>query len=231
VGLEESSRRQRDATALLNSETGVRRLFWIVIAALVLYVVLDAVAQSLPPYYSPIKDAESDLAVGPYGYIMAINFLNRGILALVFLYALSKTVKADLGTVGSFRAGMYVFGVWAVGAILLAFFPTDVPPTPVSWHGAIHLIVAALAFLGGSFGALMLSLQFTRSDALRNVKTPALVVAALSVLLLFVGFGTLNGPIGGLTERIFLGSVLLWQLVVSLHLARRRSGVGQVAEQ
>ena len=215
----------------MNSETSVRRLFWIVIAAVVLYVVLDAIAQSLPPYYSPIKDAESDLAVGPYGYIMAINFLNRGILALVFLYALTKTVKADLGTAGSFRTGMYVFGVWAVGAILLAFFPTDVPPTPVTWHGTIHLIVAALAFLGGSFGALLLTLQFSKSEALRNVKTSALVIAALSVLFLFVGFGTLTGPIGGLTERIFLGSILLWQLVVSFHLARRRPGVGQVAER
>ena len=204
----------------MEKQTDVRRLFWVVIAAIVLYVVLDAVAQSLPPYYSPIKDAESDLAVGPYGYIMAINFLNRGILSLVFLYAVSRTVKADLETVRGFRTGTYVFGVWAVGAILLAFFPTDVPATPVSWHGVIHLVVAALAFLGGSFGSLMLSLQFSKSEALRNVKTPALVIAALSVVFLFVGFGTLTGPIGGLTERIFLGSVLLWQLVVSFRLAR-----------
>jgi len=215
----------------LEKQTDLRRVFWIVIAAIVLYVVLDAIAQSLPPYSSPIRDAESDLAVGPYGYIMAVNFLNRGFLALAFLYALSRTVKAELGTVRGFRTGIYVFGVWAVGAILLAFFPTDVPPTPVSWHGAIHLIVAALAFLGGSFGALMLSLQFSKSETLRNVKTPALVISALSVLFLFVGFGTLTGQIGGLTERIFLGSVLIWQLVVSFHLARRRTGVGQVAEQ
>jgi hypothetical membrane protein len=206
----------------LDKQTDVRRLFWIVIAAIALYVVLDAIAQSLPPYYSPIRDAESDLAVGPYGYIMAINFLNRGILSLVFLYALSKAVRADTGAVGGFRTGMYVFGVWAVGAILLAFFPTDVPATPVSWHGAIHLIVAALAFLGGSFGALMLSLQFSKSEALRKAKTPALVIAVLSVVFLFVGFGTIAGPIGGLTERMFLGSVLLWQLVVSFHLARRQ---------
>lgn len=213
----------------MNEGINTRRLFWIVIGAIVLYIVLDVIAQSLPPYYSPIKDAESDLAVGPYGYIMAINFLNRGILALVFLYALSKMVKADLGALGGFRNGMYVFGVWAVGAILLAFFPTDVPATPVSWHGAIHLVVAALAFLGGSLGALMLTLQFSKSEPLREARTRALVIAALSVVFLLVGFGTIASSIGGLTERIFLGSVLLWQLVVSFHLARRKSGIRQVA--
>jgi hypothetical membrane protein len=67
-------------------KTNARRLFWVVIAAIVLYVVLDAIAPSLPPHYSLIKDAKSDLAVGPYGYVMAINFLNRGALSLLSLH-------------------------------------------------------------------------------------------------------------------------------------------------
>lgn len=64
----------------------------LVVGAIFLYVLLDAITQSLHPHYSPIPNAESDLAVGPFGYIMAVNFLNRGILSLVFLYALSKTL-------------------------------------------------------------------------------------------------------------------------------------------
>jgi hypothetical membrane protein len=179
----------------------------------------------LPPHYSPVRDAESDLAVGPYGYIMALNFLNRGAFSLVFLYALSKTVQVngglELGGPGrSFRVGTYVFGVWAVGAILLAFFPTDVPATPVTWHGAIHLVVAALAFFGGAFGALLLSFQFGKSRVVQRAKGPALIIAIFSVVLLFVGLVSIAGPIGGLTERMFLGSVLLWMAVISGHLVR-----------
>jgi hypothetical membrane protein len=63
------------------NESPSRSLFFATIVGVILYVVLDAVVQMLPPPYSPISHAESDLAVGPYGYIMAINFANRGILS------------------------------------------------------------------------------------------------------------------------------------------------------
>ena len=49
------------------------------IAGIALYLVLDVVAQMLPPHYSPVRQAESDLAVGPYGYVMTINFVVREI--------------------------------------------------------------------------------------------------------------------------------------------------------
>jgi hypothetical protein len=66
----------------------VRQLSAIVDAQIILYVVLDAIVQVLPPHYSPISQAESLLAVGPYGYIMTVNFLNRGVFSLLFVYVL-----------------------------------------------------------------------------------------------------------------------------------------------
>lgn len=204
-----------------------RRLFTLATAGVVLYVVLDAVAQALPPHYSPIRDAESDLAVGPYGYIMTMNFLNRGVLSLVFLYALNATARAA-GSHGRLR-GTLVFAVWGVGAILLAIFPTDVPATPVSSHGAIHLVVAIFAFLGGAFGALLLSLDFQELPIFNRTKPAAVTLSALSVLLVLIELGLpfiaphLAARVGGLTERLFLGSVLLWVAVVSVALARGES--------
>ena len=207
-----------------------RRLFGLVIAEILLYVVLDAIAQSLPPHYSPIRDVESDLAVGPYGYVMTLNFLNRGVLSLVFLYALIATMRAS-GAVdhGKRPRGTLAFAVWGVGALLLAVFPTDVPATPVSGHGAIHLLVAILAFIGGAFGALFLSMEFKRFSSFKTAESISVVFAALSVLLLLVDLAMpfiaphLNSRIGGLTERLFLGSVLLWIGVVSALLYKHGS--------
>jgi len=62
----------------------VRYPLVIVDALIILYVVLDAIAQVLPPHYSPLSQAESLLAVGPYGYIMTVNFLIRGVFSLLF---------------------------------------------------------------------------------------------------------------------------------------------------
>ena len=198
-----------------------RILFACAIVGIILYFVLDVVAQSLPPHYSPIGQAESDLAVGPYGYVMTLNFINRGMLSLCFLFGLLLTAYAT-GTPGvRFRRGACAFSVWSIGALLLAAFPTDVPPTPVSWHGAVHLLVAVLAFIGGAAGALYISLGMARGGTVAGVRRVAVPLAALCVVLCVVEL--LGGSVapgffsrdGGLVERLFLGSVLLWVGAVS----------------
>jgi hypothetical protein len=200
----------------------------------VLYLILDIAAQSLPPHYNPISTAESDLAVGPYGYIMAINFLNRGLLSLAFLYAFLRTVAASGVDSAKFRTGVYLLGVWGVGALLLAAFPTDVPSSPVSWHGAIHLVVALLAFIGGAFGTISISMKLGDYETLRGARRFALALAAVAVLFLLLLFGLpfvaphLASKIGGVTERVLIGSVLTWILYVSVYLVRRKETLAPV---
>ena len=119
---------------------------------------------------------------------MALNFVNRGLLSLAFLYTFGRTLSF-LGVDSAKYRGVFLLGVWGVGALLLALFPTDVPATPVSWHGLIHLVVAFLAFVGGALGVLGLSLQFGHDPALRDLKKFALPVAAIAVLFLVLLFG------------------------------------------
>jgi hypothetical membrane protein len=193
-----------------------RLLFAVTLAGIALYILLDALAQSLPPYYSPVSQPESDLAVGPYGFLMALNFVNRGGFSLCFLFALLLAANSGDTASPRFIRGAKLFSVWSVGAMLLAVFPTDVPPTPVSWHGAVHLLVAVAAFLCGAFGALYLSLGMTGNRSLSPVRGVALSLSVLaSVLSLVEVLGTLAFPgpfasFGGLVERVFLGSVILW---------------------
>ena len=205
--------------------TNVGKLFWLVVFGIVLYVALDVIAQFLPPHYSPISQAESDLAVGKYGFIMTINFLNRGVFSLLFVLAFRRTLDLIKVNRSGFKTGLYLLGAWAIGALLLAVFPTDVPSTPVSWHGAIHLVVAIVAFIGGAFGTLAISQemgQLREFGGLRRFVQPLSVVAVMLWLVDFVmPFVSrhLNSDIGGLVERLFLGSVLLWLAVVSVYIA------------
>ncbi len=72
-----------------------RIYFMATIMGIVIYLVLDIIAQMLPPHYNFITQAESDLAVGPYGYVMAVNFLIRGLLSLSFIIGLIITFKSE----------------------------------------------------------------------------------------------------------------------------------------
>jgi hypothetical membrane protein len=207
---------------------GARRSFGIAAGLVVLYLVLDVIAQLLPPHYSPVTQAESDLAVGPYGAVMTVNFVVRGLLTLAFLNGLRQTIRAEGGSWVPYRRGVAAFLVWGVGAFLLAIFPTDVPSTPLSWHGTIHLVVAVLAFLGGALGTYWVATRFGTSPTFRSAEGwatglawAAIVLVALE-LLGGIADHRLAGDVGGLLERLFLGAVLLWLFLVSVYALRVR---------
>jgi hypothetical membrane protein len=189
------------------------------------YVVLDILAQLLPPHYNPISQAESDLAVGPYGYIMTINFVVRGLLSIGFLLGL--TTATGIGSRS--RMGIALLGIWAVGAVLLAVFPTDIGTTESTRHGELHLLIALIAFVAAAVGVVLLSRHYREEERLREFATPANLLAALTILS-FVAFAFAT-PVPfllqhayGLLERIFIGSVLLWMLAVSIFLLRSDRG-------
>ena len=189
----------------------------ITIIGIVLYVVIDVIAQLLPPHYNAISQAESDLAVGPYGFLMTINFVIRGLLSLALLIALTRATTKE----GRSQFGLVLLGIWGVGAFLLALFPTDLAGQHPTLHGLIHLVVALIAFVSVAMGELLLSLRFAADERWETVRNPVLTIAFITlialVLLLFGTFAGLNGA-GGLLERVFLGLTLLWILVVALHL-------------
>jgi hypothetical membrane protein len=188
------------------------------------YVVLDVVAQLLPPHYSAITQAESDLAVGPYGFVMTVNFVVRGILSLSFVYGLTRV--SELGR----RApvGIALVGIWGVGAFILAASPTDVGGGPSTLHGTIHLVVAFVAFVAGAIGEFLLSRHFRTEERLVGIADFAMVLSTLAIIFCLVTFAATGVPrlvhgAFGLVERIFIGLILLWMLLVSLFLLRDRT--------
>jgi hypothetical membrane protein len=184
------------------------------IIGIVLYVILDVIAQMLPPHYNAISQAESDLAVGPYGFVMTINFVVRGLLGLALVWALSRAVAKS----GLSRAGLVLLAIWGIGALVLALFPTDLAGAKPTLHGVIHLFVALLAFICGAIGELLLALHFAKDDRWRSLRAPALAIAVIAIIALVILLLGAFPHMYGLIERVFIGLVLLWMLVVALRL-------------
>ena len=196
----------------------VRQLFIIVDALIILYVVLDVIAQVLPPHYSPISQAESLLAVGPYGYIMTVNFLIRGVFSLLFVYALVQILTVLGENWRSNKWGLYAIGIWGIGALLLAGFPATERTI------GIHTIIAIIVLIAAPIGELSISLKLDRMKALAGVKKIALVIAVLGVLFMAFYWGVLpflhhlKSNYGGFFERLLIGSVILWMAIMATYI-------------
>jgi hypothetical membrane protein len=201
-----------------------RRLATAAMIGVVLYVVVDVVLQLLPPHYNPISEAESNLAVGPFGWIMNLNFLARAALSGCAIAALVRVgVPTRLRNVG-----LLLFGFAGFCSAALAFFATDVAPAgehgvgTTTITGAIHLALATGGFVAALAAFVLLTLWMRNIAELRSGYRQArffLLVAVVGILSLAATI-MFAPQFLGLAERVCLVGILGWAFVVSAAVRR-----------
>jgi hypothetical membrane protein len=193
----------------------------------VLYALVDLVLQALPPHYSVVTDAESDLAVGPFGWAMRFNFAARAVMSgcLVVAVALTPPPTATPPTAsGPSRRRLAGAGLLAVAGLCsaaLVFFPTDVNRagefgmTPRTTVGFVHVAVATTGFVAVLVAMALLTHWMGRPPLVSGF----FVVALGGLVSLAVSLAALP-PVVGLTERVCLVGILGWAFATGLRLRR-----------
>ncbi len=209
-----------------------RRSAALAMAGVVVYALVDVVLQLLPPHYNPISAAESNLAVGPFGWLMNLNFLGRAATTVAAVVA--------IGTVGPStrlrRAGLALLLCGGACSAVLAFLPADVPASghlTVTDHtsvGIAHLAVASTGFLAALAGITVLTVWLRGSG--RPAAFPA--AAALAVVtgagVLALGLATVLTPaLLGLAERVCLAGILGWTFSVCASVRSGSSAIRNLA--
>lgn len=212
--------------------TRVRTLSTLILVGCGIYALLDVVVQTLPPHYSPIHQAESDLAVGPYGSLMDINFILRGALTLCLVGVLATVLPERARS----RLGMFALTLWGATSALLAFFPTDilddrrlVPHPHATLPGEVHLALATIGFIAAALGALLTSVALHRGSGTPARAPLALALLSVAALLLLPLAGRFHHA-GGLAERLFLAAVLAWTAALAIRF-RAMSAMARADQQ
>ena len=213
------------------SSEEARRLERIAVVALVGLAFFAATASLLPlvSEYSFSADYISELAIGRYGHLQTVAFFAAGLGTLALAVGAREATNGSWGS----RLGSVLVGLYGVGAILAGIFPTDEidpaghvgSPTSV---GAVHIVASLLAFVLGIAGMFVLSRTFKR-DARWRAFWPLSLVLAFAALVGFIVAVPSEGPWVGLIQRIFIGTIILWQVLVAFRL--RSIAKGASAEQ
>ncbi|SMQ61095.1 DUF998 domain-containing protein [Agreia sp. VKM Ac-1783] len=182
------------------------------------YVAIDVVLQLLPPHYSPVADAESNLAVGPFGWVMNLNFLARAAMTFCVL-----VVVAHIGrSTKTRRLGSPLLALAGLCSAALVFFPTDVNApgefgiAPTTMVGAVHVAFATTGFLLALAAMTLLTIWMRGAPSLARVRRAAAVmlgVAVAGLVSLAVSIAWVPSVLG-LTERLCLLGILGWAFVV-----------------
>ena len=110
-------------------------------AALLACIACLVALHLLPTSYLPVQDPVSNYAVSRYGYLYQIQAFSSGICAACLLAWLVSFLPS------SPTVGLIGLAAYALSRMLIIFFPTDVKP-PMTWKGAIHVILATTSFTG-----------------------------------------------------------------------------------
>ena len=211
---------------------GARRAAVLAIAGILVYLLVDVALRILEPQYSLLRNAESDYGNGAFAWLMDLDFLLRGAASVAVVVAVEAVVRPA----GALRAGLGLVVVWAVTSGLLAFFPDDLAGAAVTTAGRVHLLLALVAFVAMSVGAVIVAYALSGDLAWRPLAPTLLALAVAGLVALpLVGRPPLKGDFG-LFERLFLGLELLWLLAVApgrtgwrfAHLARHPRRVSVV---
>ena len=152
--------------------------------------------------FGNVLDWPSGLAMGPYGWLMTINFFISGTMMAFFAYGLKLALQEKLATTLLMLAGFAMMGL---------IFTTD--PTirsyPKTWHGFLHDGFFAVLGVMLMSGMLLLGRVFQRNEEWKNLSIYTWGTLALVIPTFWLK---------GMAFYVFLAAILIWSEVIAFRL-------------
>ncbi|MCX6728983.1 MAG: DUF998 domain-containing protein [Candidatus Saccharibacteria bacterium] len=201
----------------------MKKFYYFGIASAVIYIFAVILGGLIWPGYSHLAHAISALtmATSPNQIIMQPLFWAYNLLLIAF-------------SIGYYRWGnrkfiklsaAFLFLV-AFSGIVMLIFPQDILGTPLTTHGLIHLIFAGVAALSTLEAMFLCAIGFWKNNEYKNLSRISLV---LGVVVLASGPFTAIAPTAlpqffGLSERITIGSFIVWLFLASYIISKQEKG-------
>lgn len=173
---------------------------------------------------NPVSRTTSEYAVGSYGFVMTAAFICMIVMSL----ALVTLLAAELPAEDQSRTGVWLLGIWIIGAILAAIFPIDPEGPGDTTAGTIHRIAATVGFLSFSVGALLISRAFGRVASWQQFHryARALAVAMLVGYVIMMVMLITEAGYAGLVQRILLVTIVAWMVLVVWRIGSEKRDAG-----
>ncbi|MFZ6031348.1 MAG: DUF998 domain-containing protein [Chloroflexota bacterium] len=182
------------------------KLVWAGVIGPVTFVAIDLLAAALRPGYDLTFHTVSRLAVGPLGWLQTLNFVVVGVL----------TILLGVGLLARSQLLGGLFGLWGLGFVLLALFPTD-PSGLYPLRQRIHYWIldgVALLFPLMCLAAAVAFWQRRRFFSIFSLAL-CLLVAFVAASWLLRPQEVLASPRLGLYERAIIWTAVMWCLALS----------------
>lgn len=204
-----------------STRTGlVRRAAVMGIGSPVLFVLLVVVMGFIHPGYSHLANFISDLGAldAPLPYVQRLNFFQFGIGITVLAVGLYNGMEHPSRTALAFQVTI------GAGIFLSGIFP-GYSNDPGSRESMLHNLVGIPAFLMIIWVPLVAGWRFRKSSAWRDLSGYSMAMTPVLVVMFVLMAQADASPTGvpGLFQRLFIGTWLLWMIMIAHRLYRLES--------
>lgn len=192
------------------------------VAGPILFTVIVVTCGALRPEYNHLSQFISELGESGgtnAGLMNYAGFMLSGSLILVSGLGLAgRLPRSGLTITGALLVALFGAGIFAAG--VFSCDPGCLPEDP-SREGFLHNLVSLIAFVAMIVGVALLGFQFRRMPGWQGFAGYSFVTAAVAAALL-VGMMTISAvmPVIGLAQRVFLGCLFLWLVLVAIRTSR-----------
>jgi hypothetical membrane protein len=199
-------------------------ILWIL--GVLIFVIGMIVTQVGYPGYSLTQNYISDLGAmhcaafaghGTNGYVCSPWHLvfNATIVLMGILLLLGIVlIRTGFPPRSSRTIGLILLALAGIGAIGVGLNPEDVRP-------GLHVLSAAIAFIGGNLALIVLGFAMFRDTRWDGYRAYTIFSGLVGLVALILFELKVYGPLGvGGMERLIVAPLLLWAVVVSIHLVR-----------
>jgi hypothetical membrane protein len=198
----------------------------------VLFVVVFLIDGATRPGYDPAYHPVSALSLGERGWLQITNFVVSGLLMVAFAVGLRRAlVRGPAAVWGPVLLSAFGFGLIGSGVFVMdpmrGYPPGTATDGPTgSWHHAVHDNLGLLVFVSLPVACFVLARRFAVRPVRAMWLTYSLVTGVLGLVLLVV-FGIAwetDHRSAGLIQRVLIAVDWAWVAMLSIRLARRRTG-------
>ena len=197
------------------------------LAAPLLYTAAVIFGATIRPGYNHIQYAISELAAAgaPNKSLMDALFSLYNLLVMAFAVGLFRLAAhhREYAVKGSGQWGAALVGLVGLSGFAMFFFPQDPAGTALTFGGTLHMVFAGVASLGSIAAVLVTGFWFKSNAEMR----PYWIYSLVSSLIILVSGGLTAAGMAngvayfGLLERVTIGTLELWFLIVSIKLLRQ----------
>jgi hypothetical protein len=203
----------------MNTSASIRRpvVPFAVIALVVYWCGVAILMHLLEPEFNPFDAPLSAYVLGGYGAWMTTTYFAAAGMLLLLAFGFRRNMPPSLWT----RAGIVLFCISGLADLVMGFFAMQYPMTPpLTLHGAVHAVASLVGAASMILGCVSFSWSFRALARWQPISTSSLVLALLMLGVFVVGLLSFGGSGGGFRQRLYVGLMLLWVIVVAWHWIR-----------